>query len=269
VVIGLIARYSLARPPSRTRLTANCGIIGKSVNDASGKATVINSLKDLNPVGKSYGLLKLLSDAPHWSDDGQRAMRITHRIMLAFSCVAATTCVAGPTRQARIETGFVATRDGSAFFYSTDDQLTPASTIQLQYPAAKGAVACCLRLQGDALGAPSGSIQPVSDALFGRPLFRYPLKQFPAALKGDPFIGAAVIGARSVSVDADSAGTIMQVKGAATSAKASTVEICLGSEGSNLFLIENGKLKSQIYYSFGYDVTATCDPKLFELPTAR
>lgn len=46
------------------------GIVGKSVNDASGKATPIHSLRDLNPVGKSYGVIKLVSDAPHWSDDG-------------------------------------------------------------------------------------------------------------------------------------------------------------------------------------------------------
>lgn len=46
------------------------GVVGKSVNDASGKAVAIKSLKDLNPVGKSYGVIKLVSDAPHWSDDG-------------------------------------------------------------------------------------------------------------------------------------------------------------------------------------------------------
>ena len=46
------------------------GIVGKSVNDASGNAVAIKSLKDLNPVGKSYGVVKLISDPPHWSDDG-------------------------------------------------------------------------------------------------------------------------------------------------------------------------------------------------------
>lgn len=46
------------------------GVVGKSVSDANGKAMAIKSLKDLNPVGKSYGVVKLVSDAPHWSDDG-------------------------------------------------------------------------------------------------------------------------------------------------------------------------------------------------------
>lgn len=46
------------------------GIVGKSVNDANGNAVAIKSLKDLNAVGKSYGVVKLASDPPHWSDDG-------------------------------------------------------------------------------------------------------------------------------------------------------------------------------------------------------
>jgi len=46
------------------------GIVGRSVNDANGKAIAIKSLRDLNPVGKSYGVIKLVSDDPHWSDDG-------------------------------------------------------------------------------------------------------------------------------------------------------------------------------------------------------
>lgn len=194
-------------------------------------------------------------------------MPIIQRTLIALSCVTAA-CATAQSRDTGIETGFVATTDGSAFLYTTDGQLAPTSTLQLQYPAARGALACCIRLQGSALEAPSGSSEPVSDALFGRPLFRYRLKQLPAALKGDPFIGAAVIDARTVSADATSAGMIMHVTGAASTAPA-TVQICLGSEGSNLFLITNGKLRTQIYYSFGYAVTATCDPKLFELPVAQ
>lgn len=195
-------------------------------------------------------------------------MQIIRRILLALACVTAAACATGQTRDAGIGTGFVATTGGIAFLYTTDGQLMPTSTLQLQYPVAKGVVACCIRLQGSALEAPSGSTGPVSDALFGRPLFRYRIKQLPAALKGDPFVGAAVIGARKVTTVAASAGSIMHVTGAASTSTA-TVQICLGSEGSNLFLIADGKLRTQIYYSFGYDVTATCDPGLFELPTAQ
>jgi hypothetical protein len=46
------------------------GIVGKSVKDAAGVAQPIHTLRDLNAVGKSYGVIKLVSDPPHWSDDG-------------------------------------------------------------------------------------------------------------------------------------------------------------------------------------------------------
>ncbi len=90
----------------------------------------------------------------------------------------------------------------------------------------------------------------------------------PAALKGNPFIGAAVIGTPAATADGASVGTLLRI-GTTPSGNASHVEVCLGSEGSNLFVIADGKLTSQLYYAFGYDVTATCDPRLFDLPAAR
>jgi hypothetical protein len=123
-------------------------------------------------------------------------------------------------------------------------------------------------LRGDALEAPSRSISPVTDALFGNPVFRYRLKQFPDELRDAPFIGAAVIGASTVSADPVSGGTILRI-GTASAGVTSRVKTCLGSEGSQLFLIADGRLASQLYYAFGYDVTATCDPAAFDLPIAR
>jgi hypothetical protein len=195
-------------------------------------------------------------------------MKLTYRIFIVLACATAAACATGQTKDAGIETGFVATVDGDAYLYTTDGHLSATVPIQLQYPGAKGAMQCCLRLQGSALEAPSGSTGPVTDALFGNPVFRYRLKQIPAALKGDPFIGAVVIGMPTVSTDSASAGTILRIE-AASAGDARRVQICLGSEGSNLFLIVDGKLRTQLYYAFGYDVTATCDPKLFELPTAQ
>jgi len=188
-----------------------------------------------------------------------------HCFIIALSCTATTACAARQTGDVGAEAGFVASANGTAFLYSTDGHLAPTTPIQLQYPAARDAVACCLRLQGDALDPPSVSAAPVSDALFGNPVFRYRLKQLPLVLRGGPFIGAAAIGARPVSTNTASGRTIMRVE-TASPTRVATVETCLGSEGSNLFLIADGKLKTRIYYSFGYDVTATCDPKLFDLP---
>jgi len=195
-------------------------------------------------------------------------MKLMHRILIGLACTTATACATGQAKDAGAEIGFVATADGAAYLYTTDGHLAAATPIQLQYPAGKGAVQCCLRLQGSALESPGGSTGPVTDALFGSPVFRYRLKRMPAALRGDPFIGVAVIGAPTVSNDPASAGTILHIA-TASAGNTSRVQTCLGSEGSNLFLIADGKLKAQLYYAFGYDVTATCDPKLFDLPTVQ
>jgi len=63
---ALVSRHTQKRAIDMTI----SGVVGKSINDASGMATAIKSLKDLNAVGKSYGVVKLVSDPPHWSDDG-------------------------------------------------------------------------------------------------------------------------------------------------------------------------------------------------------
>jgi hypothetical protein len=40
-------------------------VAGKSVKDASGNAHTVTSLADLNSIGASYGVQKLVSDPPH------------------------------------------------------------------------------------------------------------------------------------------------------------------------------------------------------------
>jgi len=46
------------------------GIIGRTIKDASGQDVLIHHMSDLFPVGASYGARKLVSDPPHWSDNG-------------------------------------------------------------------------------------------------------------------------------------------------------------------------------------------------------
>lgn len=46
------------------------GIVGKKIKDASDKDVDIRKLGDLYAVGATYGVQKLVSDPPHWSDDG-------------------------------------------------------------------------------------------------------------------------------------------------------------------------------------------------------
>lgn len=70
--------YAIVYPPALTsRHTEKAaidmsvtGIVGQKVKDASGKEVEIKKLSDLNAVGATYAVHKLVSDPPHWSDDG-------------------------------------------------------------------------------------------------------------------------------------------------------------------------------------------------------
>ncbi len=46
------------------------GYVGKTFKNASNKSVKVNSASDLHTLGASYGVVKLASDPPHWSDNG-------------------------------------------------------------------------------------------------------------------------------------------------------------------------------------------------------
>lgn len=70
--------YGIAYPPvlvsrhsDKTAIDMTIsGMIGKKILDASGTTVEIKKLSDLNAVGETYGVIKLVSDPPHWSADG-------------------------------------------------------------------------------------------------------------------------------------------------------------------------------------------------------
>jgi hypothetical protein len=90
--------------------------------------------------------------------------------------------------------GFVTATPDHAFVYTTRDHLAPTTLIQFQYSTKQGEFVCCARLTGKDLDAPRVAPDPVSDALLGQPVFRYPIKKIPESLRRAPFIGAAAIG---------------------------------------------------------------------------
>lgn len=47
------------------------GIIGKTIKNSDGKDVEIKTSSDLHAVGKGYGVIKLVDDEPHWSDNGR------------------------------------------------------------------------------------------------------------------------------------------------------------------------------------------------------
>jgi hypothetical protein len=46
-------------------------IIGKTMKDTEGNDVVIKREVDLHKVGDTYGVIKLVKDEPHWSEDGR------------------------------------------------------------------------------------------------------------------------------------------------------------------------------------------------------
>lgn len=44
--------------------------VNRSVVDAHGQTVLVRKESDLYPIGRSYGVLKLIPDRPHWSADG-------------------------------------------------------------------------------------------------------------------------------------------------------------------------------------------------------
>lgn len=74
----MAASYNIVYPPAlRSRHTERgaidmtiSGLRNKTVRDASGADVLIKKDSDLYAVGESYGVKKLRSDPPHWSDNG-------------------------------------------------------------------------------------------------------------------------------------------------------------------------------------------------------
>lgn len=70
--------YDIVYPPALTsRHTAHdaidmriTGMKGRDILDANGNSVRITTLRDLNAIGASYGVIKLASDPPHWSNNG-------------------------------------------------------------------------------------------------------------------------------------------------------------------------------------------------------
>lgn len=75
---AMVKGYAIVYPPALiSRHTERAavdmtitGIVGKKIKNASGEDVEIKKQGDLNAVGATYGVHKLVSDPPHWSDDG-------------------------------------------------------------------------------------------------------------------------------------------------------------------------------------------------------
>lgn len=76
--LGMVGLYGIVyRPALSSRHTEGRAIdmsignySGKDFNDADGDATRVRTASDLHALGAGFGVIKLASDPPHWSDDG-------------------------------------------------------------------------------------------------------------------------------------------------------------------------------------------------------
>src|SRR5512147_1511303 len=75
----MVARYDIAFPAALVSrhtqrraidMTIRFPLIPTIVRDAGGSERSFAAQVDLVPIGRTYGVVKLASDPPHWSDDG-------------------------------------------------------------------------------------------------------------------------------------------------------------------------------------------------------
>ena len=75
----MVNGYGIAYPPAlSSRHTEGRAVdmtisnhIGKTFTNAEGAAVTVANQGDLEALGETYGVIKLRSDPPHWSDDGR------------------------------------------------------------------------------------------------------------------------------------------------------------------------------------------------------
>lgn len=76
--VAMVNRYKTVHQPSlKSRHMERAAIdmtiwkiVGKTITNGKGRKVKISALSDLYPVGRSFGVIKLVTDAPHWSDNG-------------------------------------------------------------------------------------------------------------------------------------------------------------------------------------------------------
>lgn len=76
--LGMSGLYGIVHPPAlQSRHTEGraidmtiSGYASKTFSDADGTATRVRNASELYALGATFGVIKLVNDKPHWSDDG-------------------------------------------------------------------------------------------------------------------------------------------------------------------------------------------------------
>ncbi|MDO8990619.1 MAG: hypothetical protein Q7U91_13415 [Sideroxyarcus sp.] len=136
---------------------------------------------------------------------------------------------------------------GETRLYSTQ-ALSPNESVQLQYLDKTGATRCCLKRRGNAFESIAADSVAL-DALTDKPIYRYRLKQQPKSIGAAPFIGVAVVGeSAKIKQSATQSFSVKLIDGPLT------VRSCTSLEGFHVIGEVGGKVVSDLYYGFDYEV---------------
>jgi len=149
--------------------------------------------------------------------------------------------------------GFVSFNQNNGNFLYTTYKVRKNDTVIVQFPDANGVSVCCKKLEINKCPLKQFAI-PVSDELFGKPVYVYQVQEIKNIGDSLPFIGVASIG-MSVRVNQITPNFLEMSR----KHQRITLKTCISSEGLHLTGFDRARKISELYYSFGYEVeNPTC-----------
>ncbi len=136
---------------------------------------------------------------------------------------------------------------GETRLYSIQE-ISPNESVQFQYLNKTGATRCCIKRTGNSFEKIKADTVAL-DALTDKPIYRYRLKQQPKSIGAAPFLGVAVVGEPiNIIQTATQSFSIKSIDGTLT------VRSCTSLEGFHVIGEVGGKIVSDLYYGFDYEV---------------
>lgn len=131
--------------------------------------------------------------------------------------------------------------------------IAPGATVALEYPGADQRPRCCHRLRAAELVAVDSAEVFASDELFATAPRVYKAK-VPSAWADMPFIGMAAVGSDIRPQSRAGRFELTDSRGATRAAS-----LCTSAEGVHLMETEQGRLRTHLYLSLGYEIESpTC-----------
>jgi hypothetical protein len=136
---------------------------------------------------------------------------------------------------------------GETRLYSIQE-LSPNESVRLQYINKAGATRCCIKRIGSSFEKIKADSVAL-DALTDKPIFRYRLKQQPKFIGSAPFLGIAIVGeAMKIEQTVTQSLDLKLIDGNLN------VRSCTSLEGFHVIGETGGKIVSDLYYGFDYEV---------------